>query len=63
MFPIGNMSLKGIEITTQSGLYKGINVEDTYKENGKHLINRYDNLKTRNKQRISRMSEIIIIIW
>ena len=32
--------------------------EDTYKENGKQLINRNDNLKTRNKQRISRMSEI-----
>ena len=36
--------------------------EDTYKENGKQLINRYDNLKTRDKQRISRMKEIIIII-
>ena len=36
--------------------------EETYIENGKHLINRYDNLKTMNKLRISRMSEIIIII-
>ena len=34
--------------------------EDTYKENGKHLINRNDNLKTRNKQRISRMNDIKI---
>ena len=34
--------------------------EDTYKENGKHLINKYDNLKTRDKQRICRMSEIKI---
>ena len=31
--------------------------EDTYKVNGNHSIKIYDNLKTRNKQRRSRMSE------
>ena len=62
MFPIGNMSLKGIQIKLKVYYIRESTWEETYKENGKHLINRYDNLKTRNKQRISRMSEIIILI-